>query len=79
MDRKKRFIGQRKFTVRLGTKVVGETYHPVYEDRIAQVYVEIDVDAIMDYLGKKAIGNKSKRATEIGGLVIVKVSREIKA
>ena len=39
------------------------------EPHTCRVDLAVDVDALMRVLGEKALGNKSKRAVECGGLV----------
>lgn len=43
--------------------------HPGTETVRAEITLEIDETAIMRELGSRAIGNKSRKASEIGGLV----------
>lgn len=45
--------------------------HPGVETVRAFVTLEIDESAVMEQLGKRAVGNKSLKAWEIGGLVRV--------
>lgn len=48
----------------------------VYENRLVRVDVTVDLDAIFDRMGQTAFSNKSKRAVEAGGLLVVKASNE---
>lgn len=43
------------------------------ETKRFQFEVEIDITFIIRHLGRKAVANKSKRASEISGAVVVKV------
>lgn len=45
---------------------------------LVRVELEVDVSALLDQLGRKALANKSKKSSEVGGLVVARVSNERK-
>ena len=48
----------------------------VFETVLARVEVEIDFDRIFESMGQTALSNKSRKAVEASGLVVVKVKNE---
>lgn len=74
----KNFFANHRFRVRVEKPSEANGWTAKVEERVARVDVEIDLDGIIAILGHKAIHNKSKRATEAGGLIVVKVSKESK-
>lgn len=51
-------------------------YKARYERVLVRVELEVDTLGLMDQLGRKALANKSKKSSEVGGLVVVRVSNE---
>ena len=49
-------------------------YKAEYETILARIEIEVDLNGIFETLGAKAVANKTGRATEAGGLLVVKAS-----
>lgn len=79
MAGKQKFFGNHKFRVMVEKPNAANGFKARYEERIARVDVEVDIQGIIAQLGDRAIHNKSKHSSEIGGLVVVKVSKESRA
>lgn len=43
---------------------------------MVRVRLEVDTFGLMAQLGKRAMANKSKKSSQVGGLVVVRVSNE---